>query len=104
MKYRTRAKSFNDCNVDWLKDKKEEFARYGFLYQGRTISDFVLFSLLCHIHTIQKKNHKNHLQLQEWILKQPAFIVDSLRTTGQKRTTFLQPTFSQRNRVHMSSI
>lgn len=34
MKYRTRAKSFNDCNVDWLKDKKEEFARYGFLYQG----------------------------------------------------------------------
>nr|XP_034333801.1 uncharacterized protein LOC105321414 isoform X9 [Crassostrea gigas] len=34
MKYRTRAKSFNDCKVDWLKDKKEEFARYGFLYQG----------------------------------------------------------------------
>lgn len=53
--YRTRAKSFNDCKVDWLKDKKEEFARYGFLYQGRTICDFVIFSLLCHIHTIQKK-------------------------------------------------
>lgn len=34
MKYRTRAKSFNDCKVDWLEDKKEEFARYGFLYQG----------------------------------------------------------------------
>lgn len=46
MKYRTRAKSFNDCKVDWLKDKKEEFARYGFLYQGRTICDFVIFSLL----------------------------------------------------------
>lgn len=46
MKYRTRAKSFNDCKVDWLKDKKEEFARYGFLYQGMTICDFVIFSLL----------------------------------------------------------
>lgn len=46
MKYRTRAKSFNDCKVDWLKDKKEEFARYGFLYHGMNISDFVIFSLL----------------------------------------------------------
>lgn len=46
MKYRTRAKSFNDCKVDWLEDKKEEFARYGFLYQGMTIWDFVIFSLL----------------------------------------------------------
>lgn len=33
-KYRTRAKSFDDCKVDWLKDKKEEFAKYGFLYHG----------------------------------------------------------------------
>lgn len=46
MKYRTRAKSFNDCKVDWLKDKKEEFARYGFLYQGMTVRDFVIFSFL----------------------------------------------------------
>lgn len=44
--YRTRAKSFNDCKVDWLKEKKEEFARYGFFYPGMTISDFVIFSLL----------------------------------------------------------
>lgn len=65
MQYRTRAKSFNDCKVDWLKEKKEEFARYGFLYQGITIWDFVIFFLLWHIHTIQKKGNKNPLQLQE---------------------------------------
>lgn len=45
-KYRTRAKSFDDCKVDWLKDKKEEFAKYGFLYHGMTICYFVIFSLL----------------------------------------------------------
>lgn len=32
MKYRIRVKLFNDCNVDWFKDKKEEFVRYGFFY------------------------------------------------------------------------
>lgn len=33
MKYKTRAKSFNGA-VQWMEVKKEEFAKYGFLYHG----------------------------------------------------------------------
>lgn len=33
MKYKTRAKSFKGA-VLWMEVKKEEFAKYGFLYQG----------------------------------------------------------------------
>lgn len=33
MNYKTRVKSFKDP-VQWMEVKKEEFAKYGFVYQG----------------------------------------------------------------------
>lgn len=51
MKYETRAKSFKGA-AQWIEVKKEEFAKYGFLYHG--MNNLIYSQFLQHIHTVKK--------------------------------------------------